>query len=242
MKFNPRKKFCEISNSKCGNVPHGGFEQAEGQPDKYYVCVDGEMVLQLCPEGQQFNPFLGFCSKFIPGPTPRPPPPTTTPPVLVSYYSLYFDTFSLTSSKIQNCGAFNQGAFVPDPADESQYFICVLGKLWPQKCPDGQVFNKNISQCVNVEQPPAAGVSKHRVNLPFFYNIYKLSQQSCGPFAPGHRLPVCENGYENYYLICAMGVFILKECETGFNFNPVSQICDIPITGSKVGHLSFLTM
>ncbi|EAU77159.2 AGAP010466-PA, partial [Anopheles gambiae str. PEST] len=100
---------------------------------KYFICVGGSGIEQICPEGTSFNPSLNVCD--LPDRVQCP-----AVPVL------------LQASQASN-GALcqnNRGmTFEPVPNKCSSYIMCLNSLPYEMSCPPGKSFDKTAKLCMN---------------------------------------------------------------------------------------------
>lgn len=118
------------SDSECP----AGIQEGDKVPDdtscnKYFVCENGEMIAQTCPQGQYFNQNTNNCC---------------------------VDTNNVCPAQTQcSClGAYYEGEMLAHPLYDFLYYVCESGSLHEYKCPSTQVFSAYQKACVSQRSGP----------------------------------------------------------------------------------------
>ncbi|XP_018337851.1 PREDICTED: uncharacterized protein LOC108745930 [Trachymyrmex septentrionalis] len=190
-------------NNKCS--PNGRAFNHEDSCTEYYLCSEGEKVLQYCLEGLHFNVTIQMCdypqkkcNLNTSGPQPIP-------------------TVALNICPLDSI----QQILLPHECNCTQYYECIDGKQILRDCSDGLHYDY-VRQICNV--PIEAKCNDFTTTIP----------QSSFPTIPDSSKCYDENNeipHENdcrFYYKCNNGEKILKTCPRNLYFNPKLRVCDYP--------------
>ncbi|XP_018373002.1 PREDICTED: uncharacterized protein LOC108767562 isoform X2 [Trachymyrmex cornetzi] len=193
-------------NNKCS--PNGRAFNHENSCTEYYLCSEGEKVLQYCLEGLHFNVSIQMCDypqkkcDLTISDTPRPQPIPTVALNICPPDSM-------------------QQVLLPHECDCTQYYECIDGKQILRDCSDGLHYDY-VRQICNV--PIEAKCNDFTTTIP----------ESSFPTIPDSSKCYDENNeipYEHdcrFYYKCNNGKKILKTCPRNLYFNPKLRVCDYP--------------
>ncbi|XP_061388865.1 peritrophin-48-like, partial [Musca vetustissima] len=130
------------ANYKCNCVvpDHtvmSNFENCE----TYYVCEDGEAVLNKCPLGEYYNATYNTCVEDLDGTCLMEP---TKAPLRQQ-----MEKFAKTAVEnlCQNVAA-DEVAFYGSDSDCNQFLVCSIGQLFVKRCPQNFYFDANLKYCI----------------------------------------------------------------------------------------------
>ncbi|XP_035903432.1 peritrophin-1-like [Anopheles stephensi] len=150
--FDPVKIVCDVPEKvqcQINNCPPEGIEYLPmpGSCDQYIICIGGVAFNQTCDTGLFFDPVLGECNYAnLTDCVVNPCGPPAVPPVLEIH---------------------------PNPANCSQYIICVEGEANIRDCASGLFFDVVAEKCTvdgvcTVETPTEIPASMNEAELDFW--------------------------------------------------------------------------
>ncbi|KAK7076872.1 Cht9p [Halocaridina rubra] len=101
----------------CSQFPEGSVFPHE-DCNKYWVCANGQAILELCAPGTLFDPTLNICN--------------------------WEDNVDTSDCVMWTCEVDN--TYLPH-ADCDKYYWCYQGSPHEQQCPDGLFWNQNLHIC-----------------------------------------------------------------------------------------------
>ncbi|XP_025154073.1 mucin-2-like isoform X2 [Harpegnathos saltator] len=198
----PNTDFTAESTNTC--PPAGSPEERklphECECTKYYVCYNGEMVLQVCPAGLHYDYKYATCDKPENVHCVRPTSnPTKLPDINVSPALLW-------------CANKPDDTQVPHEFDCSSYYMCKNGHTILKRCRNGLHYNPLIGVCDFPNNVNCSSSGKS--------DLYKCPETGVG------KVPH-EKDCKLYY-DCYDGEKTLRKCRHDLHFNPILKVCDFP--------------
>lgn len=129
--FDEVQHSCDlIENVSCTvqacDKPNGIYAYGPCQPN-YYLCIDGTLFNEFCPNNSVFEESAGTC---------------------VPEAECTAQVTSTSSPSSFHCPNNDTGFYPISPGScKPIYFTCYQGEAYPQKCPDGTVFDENTHSC-----------------------------------------------------------------------------------------------
>ncbi|XP_018053081.1 PREDICTED: uncharacterized protein LOC108690346 [Atta colombica] len=191
------------NNNKCS--PNGRAFNHEDSCTEYYLCSEGEKVLQYCLEGLHFNVSIQMCDY------PQKKCNLNTPG------SQPIPTVTLNICPPDSI----QQVLLPHECDCTQYYECIDGKQILRDCSDGLHYDY-VHQICNV--PIKAKCNDFTTMIP--QSSFPTIPDSSKCYDENNEIPH-ENDCRLYYK-CNNGEKILKTCPRNLYFNPKLRVCDYP--------------
>ncbi|XP_055620278.1 uncharacterized protein LOC129764806 [Toxorhynchites rutilus septentrionalis] len=106
----------------------------------YFICVAGEPIKQVCPEGTEFNG--NHCDM---------PENAECPPATGSKVNFPFPHYSKASVESEKCSGNVGIKYIPDSEDCMYYYMCMNDKAVRYSCEKGLIFDEELLKCDNPE-------------------------------------------------------------------------------------------
>ncbi|XP_077287959.1 uncharacterized protein LOC143912546 [Arctopsyche grandis] len=176
MEYSTEQQSSTTQKSLCSGIIVG-FVPHESDCTKYYFCVAGTAQERQCPDGQEFDEDAEGCvaitgsgctSTITPTtedletdgttnetPTTEDPAtdgttdetPTTEDPETAT---MEYSTEQQSSTTQKSICSETQSGAVPHESDCTKYYLCTNGIPQEFQCSDGQEFDEDITECVDI--------------------------------------------------------------------------------------------
>uniref|UniRef100_A0A1I8NW68 Chitin-binding type-2 domain-containing protein n=1 Tax=Stomoxys calcitrans TaxID=35570 RepID=A0A1I8NW68_STOCA len=197
----------------CQGQEAGVSQTYPGDCQMYYECLgDGNYMLQVCIEGEYFDPLQGSCSSEVGVDYCKHDFDTTTPSTT---------TTSTTSRPVGGiCYQKPDGYKVPYPDDCIKYIVCATPIPTAYYCPSGLQFSTSAQECVEPIDSDCGVIST------------TTEQTSPSPTMPWNEctglpdftlLPYEENCA--MFIVCIKNLVHFAYCDTGEYFDVALGTC-----------------
>uniref|UniRef100_A0A0P5LZ31 Chitin-binding type-2 domain-containing protein n=1 Tax=Daphnia magna TaxID=35525 RepID=A0A0P5LZ31_9CRUS len=218
-RLQPNSTSGATTRSPVFSCPENGYYPVSACSDQYYLCANGDVYPQVCPDGSVFDPDLLYC--VFPDQVPACGVTTSE-----SISTTTIESHSSTTPTPIRCEADGFYAFEPCL---TVYYACVDGVAYFQECPNGWIFVEAESKCKRPEETdcidsttttPATTTTVNNCDV----TTVAPSEFVC-PDNETNFYPIYPGACSANYYTCYLGVAYPQECQQGYIFDGPTGAC-----------------
>ncbi|XP_057371446.1 probable endochitinase [Daphnia carinata] len=222
-RLRPGETTVATTRSPPFSCPDNGYYPVSACSDQYYLCVEGDVYPQVCPDGSVFDPNLLYC--VMPDQVPTCGATTSSSPTTTGS-SITTTVQSHTTPTPIVCEADGFYAFEPC---QTVYYACVNGVAYFQECPNGWIFVEAESKCRRPEETDCFDSTTTMATPTTTVNNCDVTTVAPSDFVcPNNEtdfLPIYPGACSAKYYTCYVGVAYPQECQQGYIFDAPTRTC-----------------